>query len=241
MSKYVLVNLDNILLTNQFSNIGSRMGYSIIEVDDINYESYIKNVRHLVLERDDAIKGNKYWAEVRDKSSQYSVDKEGFTTKVKVAVSEEGLQCAVNLMKKVAIFFLTDVIDMRYNVIQFNYSSFESSTWNMQIQEAQKYISDNTSDVPLISLLAESREIDLKEFALKVIEKSNQYKKEVADLLVLQQSITKKVENCSTIRELNKLYEEYFGIEMPLTQAIEEDLVNENGERTHPVEYGIKF
>jgi hypothetical protein len=241
MSKYILVNLDEIKLTNQFNNIGSRMGYSIIEVDDFTYESHIKNIRHLLLERDIAVKGNKYWSEVRDKSSEYSTDDSGITQKVKVAVSEESLQCAVDLMKKVGIFCLTDIIDSRYNVIQSKYSSFEVSTWTIQIEEATKYLNDESANVPLISSLAESRGMELKDFASKVLEKSESYRTEIAELLVLQQTIQKKIESCSSIRELNKLYEEYFGIEMPFTQAIEEGLVNENGERTHPIEYGIKF
>lgn len=240
MSKYVLVDLDKISLTNQFTQIGSRLGYSILEVSEMDYDVHFTSVKHLVLEKEEAIKGNKYWGEVRDKQSGYDIV-DGLTVKTKIAVSSEGLGVAANFMKKVGLFALTDIIDMRYNIIQSKYSNFEIFTWNIQVEEATKYLADNKAATPLLTSLAESRGISVEDLANKVIAKSTAYRNEISNLLVIQQTITKKIEQCSTIRDLNKFYEEYFGIEMPRQQASEEGLTDENGERTHTIDYGVKF
>jgi len=240
MTKYVLVDLDKIALTNQFTQIGSRLGYSILEVSEMDYDVHFNTVKHLVLEREEAIKGNKYWGEVRDKQSGYNIV-DGLTVKTKIAVSEEGLSVAVNFMKKVALFALTDIIDTRYNKIQSKYSNFEIFTWNIQVEEATKYLVDTTTPTPLLKSLADSRGITVDELANKVVEKSTAFRNDISSLLVTQQTINKKIEQCSTIRDLNKFFEDYFGIEMPRQQASEEGLTDENGERTHTIDYGIKF
>jgi len=240
MSKYVLVDLDKVSLTNQFTQIGSRLGYSILEVSEMDYDVHFTSVKHLVLEKEEAIKGNKYWGEVRDKQSGYDIV-DGFTVKTKVAVSAEGLQVAADFMKKVGLFALTDIIDTRYNVIQSKYSNFEVFTWNIQVEEATKYLADSEAATPLLTTLAESRGITVEELATKVIEKSTAYRNEISNLLVTQQTVTKKLKECSTIRDLNKFYEDYFGIEMPRLQANEEGLTDEDGKRTHTIEYGVKF
>lgn len=240
MTKYILLDLDQLQRVNQFTVIGSRLGYSTIEISSIDYNIHINSIKHLVLEKDEAIKGNKYWGEVRDKQSSYEIV-DNLTVKTKIAVSNEALQVAVGFMKKVGQFALTNIIDMRYNIIQSKYSSFEVFTWNMQIEEATKYILDSTTAVPLLSSLANSRNISVLELANKVIKKSTAYRNEISSLLITQQTVSKKLLECSTIREVNKFYEEYFGIEMPQQQAYEEELTDETGKRTHPVEYGIKF
>jgi hypothetical protein len=111
----------------------------------------------------------------------------------------------------------------------------------MQVEEATKYLADNTTPTPLLKSLADSREITVEEMANKVVEKSTAFRNEISNLLITQQTINKKIEQCSNIRELNKFFEDYFGIEMPRQQASEEGLTNENGERTHTIDYGIKF
>jgi antitoxin component HigA of HigAB toxin-antitoxin module len=240
MTKYVLVDLDKIALTNQFTQIGSRLGYSILEVSEMDYDLHFTSVKHLILEREEAVKGNKYWGEVRDRQSGYSIV-DGLTVKTKVAVSEEGLNVAVNFMKKVALFALTDIIDTRYNKIQSKYSNFEIFTWNIQVEEATKYLADNGAPTPLLKSLADSRGISVDELANKVVSKSTTFRDEISSLLITQQTINKKIEQCSTIRDMNKFFEDYFGIEMPRQQASEEGLTDENGERTHTIDYGIKF
>lgn len=46
-----------------------------------------------------------------------------------------------------------------------------------------------------------------------------------------RKGILELFENASDIRTLNKLYEDYIGIEMPRSQALEMKLFNENGKR----------
>jgi len=240
MSKYVLVNLDNISLTTEFTQIATKLGYSVLEVSEMDYDVHFTSVKHLVLEKEESIKGCKYWGTINDKLSEYAIV-DGLTTKTKTAVSAAAVEVAVGFMKKVAVFALTDIIDMRYNLIKSKYSNFEVFTWNIQVEEATKYLADEKAATPLLKTLAESRGSTVKDLATKVVEKSTSYRNEISNLLVIQQTITKKAEQCSTMREINKFYEEYFGMEMPLQQLNEEGLLDENGKRTHPFEYGIKF
>lgn len=241
MKKYILINIDNIAINgNEFTTIGSRLGYSIIEIDEINYDLYFNSCKHLVLEKKEAIAGNKYWGEIRADRSDYEIVNE-LTVKTKIAVSIETLQFAVDFMKKVGQFALTDIIDSRYNIVRSKYSEFEVSTWNIQIEESINYLNNSEAKTPLLTTLSESKGITVSELATRVIQKSTEYRNQISNLLVIQQTVTKKLKECSTIKELNKFYEDYFGIEMPQQQAIKEGLSDENGTRTYPFEYGIKF
>jgi hypothetical protein len=238
---YLVLDITKINPNLQVNVIGSRLGFDTIEVDKVSYEQLLTSTKHVLIDEPTAKKGNRYWGETRDKKSSYTTDDAGVTQKAYVSVSEESLSYAVSLMKIYAKLFIQAEIDNRFTAIKNRFSEFETTTWNLQLEEATKVLADDSYVATLLTTLAESREITVKEFATKVIDKSESYKSEVAELLTKQQTIGRLFQSASTVRELNKLYEDYFGIEMPLPQAIEEGLTDENAKRTSPFEYGIKF
>lgn len=56
-----------------------------------------------------------------------------------------------------------------------------------------------------------------------------------------EESILSEIEGLSSIAELNIKREEYLGIQMPVPQAKEMGLIDENGLRNPPVDYGLGF
>jgi len=238
---YVVLDLSQISVELNANVLGSRLGFSTLELDKDIYDLFVRDMKHVVIDRDTAVKGNRYWAETRERKSSYSTDDVGFTIKTHVAVSDESLSFAVKLMKIYADLVIKKEIDRQFKVIQNRYSEFEATTWSLQVDEATKYLADNSYEPTILKTLADQRGIGLEGFANKVISKSAEYKEEISGILTLQQVVGKMFENASDIRALNRLYEEYLGIEMPLPQAIEDGLTDENGKRTSVSKYGLNL
>lgn len=238
---YVVLDLSQITTELHPNVLGSRLGFSTIEIDKDMYDLFVRDLKHVVIDRDTAVKGNRYWAETRERKSSYSVDEEGYTQKEYVAVSEASLAFAVKLMKIFADLVIKKEIDRQFKVVQNRYSDFETTTWTLQVDEATKYLADNSYEPTILKALADQRGATLEDFANKVITKSSEYKAEISNLLTLQQVVAKMFETAADIRALNRLYEEYLGIEMPLPQAIEDGLTDENGKRKSLPKYGLNL
>ena len=90
------------------------------------------------------------------------------------------------------------------------------------------------------SSLAASKEISLDEMVDKVISARTNFKSKITELLTRMSEIKAKFKYAPTIRDLNRLYEDYFGIAMPETQAQEEGRVVDF-KRVVPVKIGLQF
>jgi hypothetical protein len=238
---YIVLDLSQVSTELNANVLGSRLGFSTLEMDKDVYDLFVRDIKHVVIDRDTAVKGNRYWAETRERKSAYDTDDAGFTIKTYVSVSEESLSFAVKLMKLYADLVIKKEIDRQFQSIKNRYSDFETTTWTLQVDEATKYLADNSYEPTILKSLANQREISVEDLANKVLSKSQEYKAEIAEILTVQQVVGKIFENASDIRALNRLYEEYLGIEMPLPQAIEDGLTDENGKRTSVSKYGLNL
>ena len=55
----------------------------------------------------------------------------------------------------------------------------------------------------------------------KILEKAEAWEDKLSTMLVEYQTLVKKFEDCTTVWDLNILYEDYIGILLPQKQAIE--------------------
>jgi hypothetical protein len=59
--------------------------------------------------------------------------------------------------------------------ITAGYTVSEIKSWDQQIDEARRYIADNTSSVPLLRALSINREVPLLELANRIVNKADVY------------------------------------------------------------------
>jgi len=143
----------------------TKIKYSILGCTQENYDKYIVGVEHFPLDRNTAVKGSKWWAEIRAEKKDYVFNPEtgNYDTKVYVSLSEEAVASVVNCMKIFAKLLIEDEIEN--NTPGFNTSLIQT------------------------------------------------------------------FDNCNSIYDLNILYEDFLGIEMPYKQAVELNRINANGQR----------
>ena len=168
---------------------------------------------------------------------------EVFTTKMHREYTEEEFNAALGLQKIVMTANVEDVFDVRFKALSKNKPEMESSTWPAQSKEANAYKADNTVDTPVLTKLAEIRDITVSDLADKIITKETEYNIAVAELLGQQQKLIDEIKACTQIWELLKWNEDNFGIQAPV-QSISEwypELVDENGLRKVSVDHSIKF
>ena len=85
---------------------------------------------------------------------------------------------------------ILELIDSKYqtasNKLLEGYPTAESSSWTRQEQEARAYLKNKKSDVPYLTILAETRDISLVDLANKIVINADEYLKTSAKLLGLR-------------------------------------------------------
>lgn len=77
--------------------------------------------------------------------------------------------------------------------LKCSYPEAETRTWDKQEKEARAYVSDQSSDVPLITFIADQRGIDIMVLAKKIIKKSEEYTKTVGTAIGKRQKIKDEI------------------------------------------------
>ena len=229
-------------------------GRQICEIQDDTF-NYIKgNVK--VLEDRMVWKGAPNYGKVRIKYYTNGLDKsdldyqtssvwtdEVFTTKMHREYTDAEFEAAIGLQKIILTANVEDVFDVRFKALSKNKPEMESSTWPAQSKEANAYKADNTVDTPVLTKLAEIRDITVSDLADKIIIKETEYNIAVAELLGQQQKIIDEIKACTEIWELLKWNEDNFGVQAPIANIKDHwpDMIDENDVRKEPVEHSIKF
>lgn len=82
----------------------------------------------------------------------------------------------------------------------------EMLSWETQEREAKAYLeTKDIAQAPSISLMAQSQERDLEEFANKIIEKSEKYRLASSFLIGYRQGLIKDIENATSIEAIIKV------------------------------------
>ena len=100
----------------------------------------------------------------------------------------------------------------------------ESASWEIQKHEAREWLTNaglNGSVTPFLDYLATERGEDKTVLSNKILAKAEGYQDKLSTMLVAMQKLKKQFKNTTTITDINTLYEDYLGVIMPTTQAIE--------------------
>lgn len=145
-----------------------------------------------------------------------SAEEEG--VKVKYYLSDDDKSNGAAFMKALLRKILDDVYDKRLTQINLSVSKLEEISWAQQRSEAESYSNDPSTPTPLLSALAQSRNITLNDMVSKVMSAISTYNQEVALLLARKQMIETEIKSCAGIEELNILIHNRFGYNMPAKQ-----------------------
>jgi len=123
--------------------------------------------------------------------------------------------------------FAKEIIEDEYNT-RFrnlkNTTDLESASWEIQKHEAREWLTYKGGQghkTPFLDYLAIERHINKDDLANKILVKAEEWEDKLSTMLVSYQSLVKKFEDCTSVWDLNILYEDYIGILLPQKQAIE--------------------
>lgn len=92
--------------------------------------------------------------------------------------------------------------DALLSMLDATYPEREVLTWDQQVKEAEALQADPEAVTPLLSALADYRDIDLQELAAKVLQKSYQYKVASGQIMGARQWVEQQLEAAATHEEV---------------------------------------
>ncbi len=199
------------------------------------------------LTQDEALMGSMFFSEVRDKvkiinplSPMADTMALPETEKVQIDFTGEMQQLVLSFMYKFAKELIEDEYNYRFKMLRKS-SDLEAASWEIQKSEAKEWLEFQGADghaTPFLDYLAQEHGVDKTELANKILTKSEEWSDKLSKMVVESQKLIKQFKNCTTVREINILYEKYLGVMMPLTQAKEMGLADDFGNRIFVDENG---
>ena len=202
--------------------------WMVIEVSETLWD--IINVqlsgKILEIEKDVAIDGCAMFGEVRPYAKVFEAESEHYpAVKHVVDMTPELSTKTLKFMYLFAKEIIEDEYTKRFEVLR-DRSPLEHISWQIQKQEAKENLADPTgTNVPFLDYISQERELPKDYLAGKIIEKATEFEDKMSTMLVTMQKLLKEFEECTTIRGINILYENYLGVKLPTIQAVEDGYV----------------
>lgn len=229
MKKYFLAK-NNALYSklNSYTTYGSILGWDSFSLDDKDSE-YLLSINSKIneIDKEIAVFGFRNFGDVRseikiselnyeeNKTFDEEISLETYkvnSTKIKIPVTEKRYNCIISAMKLLAKLILEDIFEKRFLELDYNVSALEKKCWEYQLNGDENFIKS----------LAQVKNINSKDFESNIEQKKLEYEYKVKELYLTMVKLKQKFYDCSTIEELNVLFEDYMGLPMPNCQAIEE-------------------
>ena len=232
-----------------FKELYDLLNVSCIKVSSQMYSIHSKtwNGKYIEITEDTATLGSTLFSEVRDTAKLWEIsglDGPGLTgnenpevfeqypeaTAEKVPVSMNEVRGTMTIKEHVLVFmkaFAKEIIEEEY---QYRFLALrdtcelESASWEIQKHEAREWLTNaglNGSVTPFLDYLATERGEDKTVLSNKILTKAEGYQDKLSTMLVAMQKLKKQFKNTTSIKDINTLYEDYLGVIMPTSQAIE--------------------
>ena len=144
--------------------------------------------------------------------------------KVKYYLTDEDKTNAVEFMKACMRYILDDTYNKRFIQEKLYVTELESNTWAQQEAEAKAYLADSSVSIPMLTVLADNRNITVAEIANKVVNAVNAYNTKITIMLGKKQKVETEIKACQSNADCNRLMHMRFDITMPYTQKEEEGI-----------------
>lgn len=199
------------------------------------------------ISQNEALFGSNFFSEIRDKvkvinQSSPMADTMALpeTEKVQIDMTGEIREYVVSFMYRFAKELIEDEYNYRYKMLRKT-SDLEAASWEIQKAEAKEWLEFSGADghvTPFLDYMAVEHGIDKTDLANKILTKAEEWNDSLSKMLVDCQKIIKQFKAVTNVKEMNILYEKYFGIMMPISQAQEMGLADEFGDRIFTDESG---
>ena len=154
-----------------------------------------------------------------------------------VEMPQERYDAAIEFMKVAAKLIIEDEYDRKFLTLKAEESKLEQYLWDAQITEANNL----EGETPILNSIATAKGIAVSEVASSVLAGNKAFNEKALALYDAMVALKQKFTDCATIKELNVLWEDYLGVPMPQSQAIELGNVEEDGWTPLPIKSGLQF
>ena len=232
-----------------FKELYDLLNVSCIEISTEMYGIHSKtwNGKYIEISEDTAKLGSTLFSEVRDTAKLWEIsglESPGLTGNERAEVFEQypevkaekvptdmnEVRGTMTIKEHVLVFmkaFAKEIIEEEYQsrfLAMRDTCELESASWEIQKHEAREWLTNaglNGSVTPFLDYLATERGEDKTVLANKILQKAEAYQDKLSTMLVAMQKLKKQFKNSTSISDINILYEDYLGVMMPTTQAIE--------------------
>lgn len=232
MKYYICKNPDISSLVS-FTPIATVLDWTIFSLDDMDIRGMCSLKNPTELTKDVAIFGFRSFGDVRqsikvsavDLTENETFDESEYTkystgsSKVEIPVTKKRYDTILKAMKIAAKVILEDVYNERYLALDYSVSDIERKCWEYFVDEL------DTQEYEFISEVAKVKGISTETYIQSIKLKKTKYDSSVQELYLNMTKLKTEFNNCTTIKQLNRLYEDYMGIPMPQQQAVEEGRV----------------
>jgi hypothetical protein len=205
------------------TDIYSLYNVSCIRISDMLYSSLRPLWRGKAIEisEETAVMGSALFSEIRPQGKVAEAAEDHYAlVKKPVDMTPEVCAIVLDFMSKFAKMIIEAEFDRRYHEM-VDTSKFELASWDVQKHEAQEFLNDKNAFTPFLDYLVVERELDKTQLATKILAKSEEYYDKLSTELAKLQKLIKEFEKAPTIWDMNILYENYFGVMMPTSQAVQ--------------------
>lgn len=194
------------------------------------------------LTADEAFYGTQFFSEIRPVAKLWEAKSPWYGEKVPTEITPEIVSYILKVMRTFGKEIVEQEFERRWLSMR-NASSIEAESWRIQQEEAKEWLEFGGKDghvTPFLDYLAESRKYDKTELAQKILAKKDAYQDKLSTMLVDMQKILQQFDDCESVWDINVLYEDYFGIGMPIKQAQALGRIEEGTESTRKPEWRVK-
>lgn len=146
--------------------------------------------------------------------------------KVVITLPQERIDAAIAFMKLSAKLIIEDQYDRKFLSLKCEVSKLEQFLWDAQVRESNNL----EGETPVLNSIATAKSQEVKDVAAATLAGQADFKEKVIELNGKMLALKQEFKNCATIRELNVLWQKYMGISVPYQQAVEMDMIDENGQ-----------
>lgn len=223
----------------------SLFNYSCVKMSEGLYQTLKATwYKEEIIEIDEktAYYGCTFFSEIRPVAKLWEAKNIFYGDKVPVEITPEIVGYILTVMKIFAREIIESEYERRYLSLR-NASTIEVDSWALQQAEAKEWLTYNGADghiTPLLDYMAQERNVDKTVLANKILQKAEDYQDRFSKMLVEMQKLIKKFEECSSVWDINTLYEDYFGIAMPIRQAVALGRTVAENDWTRKPEWSVK-
>jgi len=143
----------------------------------------------------------------------YSLVQRGNEWHLEGATSEAEAQSVINSYnpwaseKAAKIAEIDEAFDEATNSLTSGWPQHEIQTWNKQEAEARKYLSDNSTPTPMLSVISYTRNLTVGELALRVVRDADAFTTASAHYVGLRHKARQQIQALPDVGDVHRLPE----------------------------------